>query len=177
MKNRSTALNRAQFCLLARITKHAFDGFVAEGMPVDRRPASRGDEYRVEVGAALAWMAARVLGKRPARQEPPPLLPPPFGAEILTEIANVGHRVFLAGALRTIYASPRFAQMGALDQGCSEAQAHQIAGCVVQGLMHTIEEVMRDAGEPVFQEPDPSWVVAEAFEWHLPPRTAASPEP
>lgn len=54
--------NRQTWCQVAGWTVREFDKRLAEGFPVQHRPASRGEEWRIDTVAGIAWIAAQAAG-------------------------------------------------------------------------------------------------------------------
>lgn len=53
--------NRTQACTIFGITKYQFDGFVAEGLPVEKAGAGRGMTWAVDTIAMHKWLVERAL--------------------------------------------------------------------------------------------------------------------
>ena len=51
--------NRQSWCQIAGWTVREFDKRVAEGFPIRRRPASRGEDWEIDTVAGIAWISAR----------------------------------------------------------------------------------------------------------------------
>jgi phage terminase Nu1 subunit (DNA packaging protein) len=53
--------NRTQACTIFGVTKHQFDGFVTEGLPVERAGAGRGMTWAVDTIVMHRWLVERAL--------------------------------------------------------------------------------------------------------------------
>src|SRR3712207_3723848 len=102
---RGCVVNGARFCAMTGWTRPTFERWVAEGLPVERAPASRGHEYRIHAGEALEWLfdygarsdrQARGPGRR---TDPPPLCP---GMEMLEDVRDPVEIAFALAALTIV---------------------------------------------------------------------------